>query len=593
MVARHSVPPNASVTNQQAAASLVVEPMSSRVPPRVPAQTNAGAGSRTTLDIISEETAQILLEAALSFSCFCLVHSPSNRKCPIYCTWDKSRTYQLIVDQEKPFSECIASEKFVTWSVGENSSRNGQQFARFVNWAIYLNDDCQEVSCELSVSTKEAMWLLETAFVLTWHDLEHVQYSRPGSNIDLPVIGSPVYFESDTLDHTAIEVASSFKATATGDQGARPASLSRLLREYHGSNEVYPYFLERDWKTILEKPPSVHPIEIRTCLPVIGSLVYCASSALDHAVTENFVLPCVVVYVRGTGLDCRRSAIVICSSAPRVSSPFSSVSRPDRGAALGRIDKNGALTRFGTSLAGGGQTLTIKLFSFGWRRGTLLKSDITVYIKKKNPFAENTDNAHEHPVLVMSVVKVSLVGSVGWCISVVLSELMCKGTFCLNEESNGKLPHSSFPQYTSSELPRLYSRGTVEDPSNLRVEYCTIQPSAQFANISLNIHAMANLISALLCAVNVPRTPPLSHSSVPPPLPSSAPLPSCRRYIRKFRWATGTKHQAPSELGLPVTWEVGIRLQAECTEADYIKIPLKRATYDLTYRHDSQADKYT
>nr|CAD7587508.1 unnamed protein product [Timema genevievae] len=179
----------------------------------------------------------------------------------------------------------------------------------------------------------------------------------------------------------------------------------------------------------------------------------------------HFVLPCVVVYVRGTGLDCRRSAIVICSSAPRVSSPFSSVSGPDRGAALGRIDKNGALTRFGTSLAGGGQTVNNQTFYLRGGGGEHCY---------KNPFADNTDNAHKHPVPVMNVVKVLLVGSVGCCISMVLSELMCKGTFCLDEESNGKLPHSSFPRYASSELPMLYSRGTVEDSSNLRPDLCSM-----------------------------------------------------------------------------------------------------------------------
>nr|CAD7457651.1 unnamed protein product [Timema tahoe] len=43
-----------------------------------------------------------------------------------------------------------------------------------------------------------------------------------------------------------------------------------------------------EWTVILEKPPSAHPTEIRTLdLPVIGSLVYCASSAFNHAATEE------------------------------------------------------------------------------------------------------------------------------------------------------------------------------------------------------------------------------------------------------------------------------------------------------------------
>nr|CAD7439308.1 unnamed protein product [Timema bartmani]CAD7457631.1 unnamed protein product [Timema tahoe] len=41
--------------------------------------------------------------------------------------------------------------------------------------------------------------------------------------------------------------------------------------------------LEGEWKTILEKPASVHPTEIQTS---IGSLVYCESSALEHVTTE-------------------------------------------------------------------------------------------------------------------------------------------------------------------------------------------------------------------------------------------------------------------------------------------------------------------
>nr|CAD7426037.1 unnamed protein product [Timema monikensis] len=44
---------------------------------------------------------------------------------------------------------------------------------------------------------------------------------------------------------------------------------------------------EGEWENILEKPPSLHPIEIRTLdFPVIGNTVYCESSALDHAATE-------------------------------------------------------------------------------------------------------------------------------------------------------------------------------------------------------------------------------------------------------------------------------------------------------------------
>nr|CAD7428336.1 unnamed protein product [Timema monikensis] len=45
--------------------------------------------------------------------------------------------------------------------------------------------------------------------------------------------------------------------------------------------------LEKEWKIVLEEPPSVHPTEIRTSdLLVIGSLVYCESSVLDHVATE-------------------------------------------------------------------------------------------------------------------------------------------------------------------------------------------------------------------------------------------------------------------------------------------------------------------
>nr|CAD7589446.1 unnamed protein product [Timema genevievae] len=44
---------------------------------------------------------------------------------------------------------------------------------------------------------------------------------------------------------------------------------------------------DEEWETILEnKPPSLHPTDSKLDLPVIGSLVYCESSALNHAATE-------------------------------------------------------------------------------------------------------------------------------------------------------------------------------------------------------------------------------------------------------------------------------------------------------------------
>nr|CAD7412645.1 unnamed protein product [Timema poppensis] len=63
---------------------------------------------------------------------------------------------------------------------------------------------------------------------------------------------------------------------------------------------------EREWKTLLEKPASVHP---NLDLPVIGSLVYSESSALAHAATKQ---------VKGIlGAD-----IFTCSSSHKFQIPF-------------------------------------------------------------------------------------------------------------------------------------------------------------------------------------------------------------------------------------------------------------------------------
>nr|CAD7462700.1 unnamed protein product [Timema tahoe] len=87
--------------------------------------------------------------------------------------------------------------------------------------------------------------------------------SKPNrdSKPDLSVIGRPVQHESDTLDHSATE---------------------------EGYKDVYPHFLgkrveDHFGKTTLSTPNRDSNID----LPVIGSLVYCKSSALDHADTEE------------------------------------------------------------------------------------------------------------------------------------------------------------------------------------------------------------------------------------------------------------------------------------------------------------------
>nr|CAD7411428.1 unnamed protein product [Timema poppensis] len=44
--------------------------------------------------------------------------------------------------------------------------------------------------------------------------------------------------------------------------------------------------MKKEWKTILEKTLSTPDRDLNLDLPVIGSLVYCESSALDHAATK-------------------------------------------------------------------------------------------------------------------------------------------------------------------------------------------------------------------------------------------------------------------------------------------------------------------
>nr|CAD7394223.1 unnamed protein product [Timema cristinae] len=52
-----------------------------------------------------------------------------------------------------------------------------------------------------------------------------------------------------------------------------------------------PAFAWIECKTIEEKPPLLHPAKFKLNIPVIGSLVYCESGALDHAATEAGTSP--------------------------------------------------------------------------------------------------------------------------------------------------------------------------------------------------------------------------------------------------------------------------------------------------------------
>nr|CAD7608733.1 unnamed protein product [Timema genevievae] len=116
------------------------------------------------------------------------------------------------------------------------------------------------------------------------------------SNLNLPVTGSLVYCESSALDHAATEAVHPTEIrTLISPSSAVELNTTGALANY--TTEAVAMLIimiptgicvEGEWKTILDKPPSVHPTEIRTLISPssAGSLVNCVSSALDPVATE-------------------------------------------------------------------------------------------------------------------------------------------------------------------------------------------------------------------------------------------------------------------------------------------------------------------
>nr|CAD7405748.1 unnamed protein product [Timema cristinae] len=108
------------------------------------------------------------------------------------------------------------------------------------------------------------------------------------SNLDLPVIGSLVHYESSAIDQAATEMVSSFNNVIKFSR-MRITTPQTLLKTYAwlrlggGERKCSCTCVERKWRNILETTLSTPDRD----LPVIGSLVYCKSSTLDHVATDD------------------------------------------------------------------------------------------------------------------------------------------------------------------------------------------------------------------------------------------------------------------------------------------------------------------
>nr|CAD7576088.1 unnamed protein product [Timema californicum] len=118
---------------------------------------------------------------------------------------------------------------------------------------------------------------------------ENLNTLDPDSDLQLPVTGSLVYYESGSLDHAAIEVEleevnphlrGGRVENNLGNQPPAPSSPDR------NSNLDLPVLGGRAQHDKRENLSTLDP-DSELQLPVTGSLVYCGSGSLDHAAIEE------------------------------------------------------------------------------------------------------------------------------------------------------------------------------------------------------------------------------------------------------------------------------------------------------------------
>nr|CAD7587560.1 unnamed protein product [Timema genevievae] len=110
---------------------------------------------------------------------------------------------------------------------------------------------------------------LNLSAIACWERINHLgeitfSIANQYSNTDFPIIGNLVHYVSDTLDHTA---------TVAPSYPSKPPS------DITESEEIWQQLTER---TKIKTPNRDSNLD----LPVIGCLVYCETSALDHAATK-------------------------------------------------------------------------------------------------------------------------------------------------------------------------------------------------------------------------------------------------------------------------------------------------------------------
>nr|CAD7589031.1 unnamed protein product [Timema genevievae] len=112
------------------------------------------------------------------------------------------------------------------------------------------------------------------------------QYTRLGSKHDFPVIGSLVYCDNSALDHAVTEADPNGSAN-----GYTRVDLRKCIRICG----------EGKWKPIEEKNLSAPD------LPFFGSLVYCESSALDHAAIDAGRMQVLIISIKSDSCQIRNA----------------------------------------------------------------------------------------------------------------------------------------------------------------------------------------------------------------------------------------------------------------------------------------------